>query len=158
MAAHDHPSDQGWSAYSMSGQLGIYDLACDRGESQSLTRLTHATVATVVLHVYLADGFNRMIGPEWQDLWASYVDDCMVFGESEVQVKLKQRILSAALRAMRKRVSEKVNRTPRQRGHIMRNKCGELNIFHYYLLIPLLQNLSTLSLKTSNIRSHMFSR
>ena len=59
-----------------------------------------------------------MLGESWRDYWAQYVDDCMPFGATREQCRSRQRILSACLRVLGKKVSSKIDREISTEGRI----------------------------------------
>jgi site-specific DNA-cytosine methylase len=69
------------------------------------------------IHIY--DAFNRLFREEWHQWWVVYVDDVLTYGRTEQQTKVRQRMLSMALRLLGKTVSSKIDRTVKQEGNIV---------------------------------------
>ena len=67
-------------------------------------------------NVHIADGFNKLLGQEWRDYWAQYVDDCMPYGYTREQCEARKRMLTVALRVMGKEVSSRVDREVHEYG------------------------------------------
>ena len=67
-------------------------------------------------NVYMAHGLSKLFDEEWHKWMALFVDDVLGYGHTEQQAKDRQRIIGMALRKLKKRLSEKLDRTVRQQG------------------------------------------
>ena len=65
-------------------------------------------------NVHIADGFNRMMGENWREYWAQYVDDCLVFAATKEQCRHRQRMLTVALKVLGRRYQARLTE---QSGH-----------------------------------------
>ncbi len=69
-------------------------------------------------NVYLAHGFNALFGEEWHKWWALFVDDMLGYAGEKKWAEVRQRMLSAALRALKLKASPKLDRTIREYGDL----------------------------------------
>jgi len=68
--------------------------------------------------VYLAHGFNALFGEEWHHWWALFVDDMLGHAHEKRWAVVRQRLLTAALKALKLRVSPKLDRVIKEHGDL----------------------------------------
>ena len=69
-------------------------------------------------NVYMAHGLSALFNEEFHKWTALFVDDILEYDYTKQHAADKQRIVSMALKKLGKRLSEKLDRTVRQEGHI----------------------------------------
>ena len=69
-------------------------------------------------NVYMALGLGALFDEEFHKWLALFVDDILGYGYTKQHAADRQRIVSMTLKKLGKRVSEKLDRTMRQEGHI----------------------------------------
>jgi hypothetical protein len=69
-------------------------------------------------NVFLAYGFNALFGEEWHQWWALFVDDLLGHAQEKKWAVVRQRMLTAALKALKLRVSPKLDRQIKEYGNL----------------------------------------
>ena len=70
-------------------------------------------------NVFLSHGLNAIFRNEWLSWMACFVDDLLIFSWSEDTCKQRQRLIPMALQKLNLRVSDNLDRTVRQEGHLV---------------------------------------
>ncbi len=69
-------------------------------------------------NVHIADALNRLFGEEWRQWFLLYVDDSLPFGHTRTQADARQRIFEVAMEVLGKALSDKVDNSITEEGHI----------------------------------------
>jgi hypothetical protein len=76
-------------------------------------------VSATFFNCHLADGFNRLLGEDWQQYWALYVDDALIHGQTRLHCEQRQRLFRNCMAALGKELSTKGDRTVKEYGLIV---------------------------------------
>jgi hypothetical protein len=96
------------------------EIAALRKEDELLVQWQHCPQGLAPIapfwNVYFAHGMNAAFKEEWLKWMCCYVDDILVHGGTQKQCAFRQRLLTFALKHLKKRVSTKLDRTVKQEG------------------------------------------
>ena len=76
-------------------------------------------MSATFFNCHLADGFNRLLGEDWQQYWALYVDDALIHGQTRWHCEQRQRLFRNCMAALGKELSTKGDRTVKEYGLIV---------------------------------------
>ena len=76
-------------------------------------------VSATFFNCHLADGLNQLMGEEWQKMWAVYVDDVLIHGQTRWHCEQRQEIFRQCMEALGKKLSEKGDRTVKEYGLVV---------------------------------------
>ena len=76
-------------------------------------------VSATFFNCHLADGMNQLLDEEWRKMWAVYVDDVLINGQTKWHCEQRQEILKQCMHALGKKLSTKGDRTVKEYGLIV---------------------------------------
>ena len=76
-------------------------------------------VSATFFNCHLADGLNQLMDEEWTKMWAVYVDDAIIHGQTKWHCEQRQVIFRQCMKALGKKLSEKGDRTVKEYGMVV---------------------------------------